>query len=246
MSELAALPDDFATTRAALAQVVTHVMARRRFEVAGRFGMRVAPGSIATPMFDDEVLRLGPTSLLRERRATDRAETRTIALDGTTLAELASFAGADLGSPFSVGHDTPPLVDPARPLHINARAVAIAITWFAMAAELLDEIIATHPAADAAAVQLWPEHFDLAVDLLAGPGRVNLGASPGDSYCDEPYLYVGPWDARRPGKPEFWNAPFGAVLRYDEIVATGDPRVAMQDFWRRGLALLAANDRPET
>lgn len=149
MSELAALPDDF--------------------EATGRFGMRVAPGSIATPMFDDEVLRIGPTWLLRERRTTDRPETRSIALDGTTLAELASFAGTDLGPPFSVGHNTPPLVDPARPLRVDAHVAAIASTWFAMAAELLDEVI-----------------------------------------------------------------------------AAGDPRAAMHEFWGRGLAMLSAGDGPVT
>ncbi len=238
MNDLSPLPDDFGATRGALAQIVTHVMARRRFVATGRFGLRAAPGTIATPMFDDEVLRLGPTALLRERRAGDRPQTTSIEIDGATLAELASFAGTDLDASFSVGRDTPVLFDAATPLRVEPRAAAIITTWFAMSAELLDEIIAGQHSADPSAVQLWPEHFDLAVDLSAGAGRANVGASPGDGYCDSPYAYVSPWDERRPGDSVYWNAPFGAVLRYQDVVATGEPRGAVQQFWARGLALL--------
>ena len=57
--------------------------------------------------------------------------------------------------------------------------------------------------------------------------RVNLGASPGDGFHAEPYLYVGPWGPHRPGAPGFWNAPFGAVLGWGlerptrDVVDTG-------------------------
>jgi hypothetical protein len=242
--ELAPLPADFAVTRDGLAQIVTHVMARRRDAATGRFGMRLGPGSIASPMFADEVLRLNATTLLRERRVGDRPETKSIANSGVTLAELAAFAEVDLDASFSVGTDTPPLADVAAPLRIDQGSAAIIITWFGVAAELLDEVIASRPAADASAVQLWPEHFDLAVDMLAGRGRTNLGASPGDSYCDEPYLYVGPWDARRPGDAAFWNAPFGAVLRYAQVAAADEPREAMRSFLMHGLVLLDAHPQP--
>ena len=36
---------------------------------------------------------------------------------------------------------------------------------------------------------LWPEHFDLAIDV----DEVNYGVSPGDGYHGAPYAYVGPW-----------------------------------------------------
>ncbi len=47
--------------------------------------------------------------------------------------------------------------------------------------------------------------------------HVNLGASPGDGFSTEPYLYVGPWSAERPGDDGYWNAPFGAVLRRSDL-----------------------------
>jgi hypothetical protein len=190
-------------------------------------------------MFADEVVRLTATALVRERRVADRIETTSILLRGATLGALATFAGADLDAPLSVGHDTPALVDPAAPMDVDTSSAAVITAWFGAAAEVLDDVIATRPGADATAVQLWPEHFDLAVDVLVARGRVNLGASPGDSFCDEPYLYVGPWDAQRPGNASFWNAPFGAVLRHHDIVAAGPtPRAAMHEFWLQGLALL--------
>ncbi len=60
-------------------------------------------------------------------------------------------------------------------------------------------------------VQLWPEHFDVGTTLDLGDG-VNLGFSPGDAFSEDPYVYVGPWGAVRPGDDGYWNVPFGAVL----------------------------------
>ena len=96
-------------------------------------------------------------------------------------------------------------------------------------------------ALDPMAIQLWPEHFDAGTSVAVGSGdrdRCNLGASPGDAYSDEPYLYVGPWNDDRPGDPAYWNAPFGAVLHRTELMLSGDPHRAGVDFLRRGLQLL--------
>ena len=68
--------------------------------------------------------------------------------------------------------------------------------------------------------RLWPEHFDVAMDVSARPDRrVNIGGSPGDSFSAEPYLYVGPWTADRPGGGPFWNAPFGAARGRSQLDA---------------------------
>lgn len=78
-------------------------------------------------------------------------------------------------------------------------------------------------------VQLWPEHFDVAVDLGPEGNRANFGGSPGDSAHPEPYLYVGPWD-RPEREGDYWNEPFGASLSYGAIKEGADPL----DFLRRG------------
>ena len=82
------------------------------------------------------------------------------------------------------------------------------------------------------AVQLWPEHFDLGCNI----DGVNFGASPGDGYSPEPYIYVGPWNSDGLGG-EYWNAPFGAVLPYGELLGAGDQRQAALAFLRRGAGL---------
>ena len=48
-------------------------------------------------------------------------------------------------------------------------------------------------------IQLWPEHFDVAVDARrrGGRPRATSAARPATRHHDEPYLYVGPWQAAR-------------------------------------------------
>jgi hypothetical protein len=91
-------------------------------------------------------------------------------------------------------------------------------------------------------VQLWPEHFDLGCNTEG----VNFGASPGDAYYAEPYLYVGPWNTDGLPDGEFWNAPFGAVLGYKDLLAADDQPSAALGFLRRGadLALQRAGEEP--
>ena len=111
--------------------------------------------------------------------------------------------------------------------------------WWHLGWRALDAAIAD--AVDPMAIQLWPEHFDAGTSVAVGPGegdRCNLGASPGDSYSDEPYLYVGPWIDDRPGDASYWNAPFGAVIRRSELMTSPDPYPAAVNFLRRGLELL--------
>ncbi len=90
-------------------------------------------------------------------------------------------------------------------------------------------------------LQIWPEHFDAALDLAVSPDvRVNLGGSPGDDGHPEPYLYVGPWTSDRPGDAAFWNAPFGAVLGHDVVAGSDDPLRTACSFFERGIEQLRA------
>jgi len=228
---------EYAATRAELHRVAAHVIARRRFVVTERFGLRVTPGGFGTPLFgDDEVVRIGGGALLREQRVDDRAVTATHALDGATLGELATFAGVDLDPGFSVGTDTPDLGDPDAALRIDGASSAVMAEWYRRGVEAIDECVAGLGAhGDAAVAQLWPEHFDVGTDVAAGSGRANLGVSPGDRFSPEPYLYVGPWSADRPGDAAYWNASFGALATRSEI-PDADAAAA---FFERGLGYLA-------
>ena len=89
-------------------------------------------------------------------------------------------------------------------------------------------------------VQLWPEHFDLSVDLgddQAGR-RGTFGASAGDDVDPDPYLYVTHW--ADVAEHEYWNEEHfpGASLTIDTLAAAPDQRASALTFLHRGRELL--------
>lgn len=231
-------PDLFRSTRLELQRVATHLLARARFAADGRFGLRVTPTGIGTPLFGSNgtVLRIAATTLIHEFRVAGEARSATTTLAGRSLRELAEFAGIDLKSPFSAGSDSPELGDADAPVEVDAAAGSEVLAWLKVGAEAVDRVLPlTH---EPSVAQLWPEHFDIGVDVASGHGRVNLGASPGDSFSPEPYLYVSPWEESRPGDPRFWNAPFGAVLDRGAVLDAPDAVGHAAAFFREGLRLL--------
>jgi hypothetical protein len=228
-----------ANHRVTLHRVCAHVLGRRRFAGSGRFGLRAGPGGIATPAFGDapEVVRISGSLLMREVGA----DVTWTPIDGTTLRQLASFVGEDIDAPFDCGADTPSIGDPDEPLQIPVGAVDDLSAWFALAWRVLDRILENlGEEARATTIQLWPEHFDAATTVtLPGTEPANLGFSPGDTYEPEPYVYVGPSSAKRPGDPSLWNAPFGALVRRTELAREGtDPTDACAEFLSVGLRAL--------
>ncbi len=222
-------------TRTALHTVAAHVLGRRRFVVSGRFGLRAAPGGIATPAFGDgpETVRISGTTLVREVGAV----TTRLAINGSTLGQLARFADVDVDEPFAVGADTPPIGPLDVALALDPATVAQIADWFTLAWRVLDDVLGSLDRdVEVATTQLWPEHFDAATTVTVAPARsVNLGFSPGDGFESEPYLYVGPWGPERPGDGTFWNAPFGAVCRRAEVHSSPDPVATCRRFLTEGL-----------
>ncbi|MDE3203374.1 MAG: hypothetical protein KGQ66_04030 [Acidobacteriota bacterium] len=227
--------DEYEPTRGELHRVATHILARRRYQVTGRFGLRVTPGGVSTPLFgpDAEQLRTSGATLVREVGG----RVSYLALSGATLAELARFAEVDLGTEFRCGDDTPELGDPDRALTVSAAAAAEMAGWMHRGWMALDRTLASLPAdAQPETLQLWPEHFDIGTNVAVPTGdRVNLGCSPGDAYEGEPYLYVGPWGAARPGDAGYWNAPFGAVLAARDLPDGDDALPGAIAFFSEGL-----------
>jgi hypothetical protein len=222
------------STLADLHRIAAHVLGRRRFEVSGHFGLRASPEGIATPAFgpEPEVLRLAGASLVREIGA----DARSLPLEGSTLDELATFAGTDLVAEFSAGNDTPPIGAPDEPLHLSSGQLDPFYDWFDLGWRVLDHTVCAHDAVRrGSTIQLWPEHFDMATEVMLTAGsRVNLGFSPGDSFCPDPYVYVGPWGNERPGTAGYWNAPFGAFA----TKAQARDAAACLEFLRHGVDAL--------
>jgi hypothetical protein len=202
--------------------VGVHVVARARQQATGRFSLRVTPGGFGTPEFgaDSRRVRVAHGTLIVEADTPGSPASTAQAIDGTSLRALAAAAGVDLGVALDVGRDTPDMGDPDAPLELDAGGAGDVAEWFRIVAAALDRVVATVPTSGASLARLWPEHFDVAIDLVARPGsRVNLGGSPGDSFSGEPYLYVGPWTDDRPGDSEFWNAAFGAARTRSQLDA---------------------------
>ncbi|MGH9271694.1 MAG: hypothetical protein ACRDZ2_10525, partial [Ilumatobacteraceae bacterium] len=188
-------------TKTALQQLAVHVLARRRFEVTGRFGLRPSPGGVATPAFGEEVevVRIDGDLLVHERGSEARVEPIS------TLAAAAELVGADLSADFSAGGDTPPLGPVDDPLAVDAAEVRRLGAWWAFGVEVIDHVTGTGPwRTTATTLQLWPEHFDVGGAVTVESAAINLGASPGDEFEADPYLYVGPQTNDRPGEPCYW------------------------------------------
>lgn len=234
-------PSAYVAARETVHRVAAHILARRRFDVSGRFGLRAAPEGILTPAFGEgpEVIRIARTFLVREVGG----DAAYLPIQGSTLGDLAAFVEVDLSMPFSAGEDTPVLGEVDTPLVLGDEAMATIAEWYDLGWRTLDAVVACLPAgARPSTIQLWPEHFDAATDVgLASGERVNLGFSPGDGFEAEPYAYVGPWTSERRGDPEFWNAPFGAVLRWADVQRAQDPAQACRRFMTAGLANAAGS-----
>jgi hypothetical protein len=123
---------------------------------------------------------------------------------------------------------------PAAPLEVHAGAARVIADTFATGDEALRTLLeGARPQDGASPVHLWPEHFDIAVELGAEGARGTYGVSPGDPEHTERYAYVSAWSPPPAGL--FWNATgFAGAERSaddpDEIVA----------FWREAHARLTA------
>lgn len=240
------LDDHHSDTRAVLHRIANHVLARAEYTATGRIGLQATPGGFSTISFgpDLERLRVSGGLIVRESGAETATWTRTMAIDGSSLAELADFAEVDLSGAYSAGSDIPSVGDVHEPITLHAASALLIADWYAITAQALDRLGFAMPEFTAPSlVQLWPEHFDIALDMAFDPAapaqrRVNVGGSPGDGFHSTPYLYVGPWTPERPGDATFWNAPFGAVLGHEAIATTPDPVTAAFEFFNTGLELL--------
>ncbi|MDQ1467175.1 MAG: hypothetical protein QOH10_1590, partial [Actinomycetota bacterium] len=221
--------------------VAEHVLCAARYRVNGKIGLRFTRFGFGTPFFGaDEQVRIEASTLVFTASSPSPArETRTAL---TTIGAVAAAVGIEAGAPDLFEPATP--LDLDRPLELDTDAVATIGWWYGIATAVLAQLRADTDSASPSLVQLWPEHFDLAVDLGAAAGgrRANFGASPGDSAHPEPYVYVGPWDlaARADPAEPYWNEPFGASLPYSALLGAVDARDAALTFFRAGRARLLA------
>jgi hypothetical protein len=210
---LTPLPVSFPATVAALHRVAEQIVAPAR-KPENEIALYATPGGFGTPVFEyagaSQQVRVEGAALVHrvgedERRAP------------LSSLEYARGLVADL-VPGGLSDD---------PLDVDAAAATVLGEWYAFG----DAVLAAFSDATASEARLWPEHFDLAIEMGADAVRANYGFSPGDEQHAEPYAYVGPWTAEVAG--ELWNATGfrGAELGYAELLAAADPRAAALEFF---------------
>jgi hypothetical protein len=209
-------------TRDSLHTLAEHVLAAARYRAAGRIGLEVSDGGFATPAFGKKgtVIAVRGSELVVTGDGPERRGPIT------TLGAAAELAGVEPGAPADV-YEPATVCDPDAILFVDDRAAAQLSAWFALGDRALRELGTEIPDEEPSPVTLWPEHFDVAIRA----GGINYGASPGDEFVPEPYLYVGPGalELALTGT-DFWNLPFGAAATWAEI---GEEQEAL-GFFRHG------------
>jgi hypothetical protein len=183
-------------TRRSLHAVAELVLAGPQHRRTGEIALVVEPAGFRT--LTEPQLSVDGTDLV--------AGDRRIPIDGSTCAELAAAAGVDAGPPKDLYPDGSG-VAPGDTLHLDASATAWIEQCWASGAEALRRL------APGEQPILWPEHFDVGIEL----DGVSYGVSPGDGYLDEPYAYVNP--GKHADHP-YWNAPFGSARPMHELSDT--------------------------
>ncbi len=224
--------DEYIATRTAWHTLGERVLAPARHAATGRIGLRVGAGGVTTPPFeltsgDTRTIGIDGTELV----VTNGERTRRRAI--TTLGDAAEFVGTDPAADTGVFTATTP-ADPTLPFAVAPAAARALGDWFAFGDRVLTHWRAERAGDTPTEIQLWPEHFDVALDLGPEAGRANYGASPGDGGHELPYVYVGPWN---PIDDPFWNAGSYARLGYEELVAAPDAHAFAMKFFALGYAV---------
>jgi hypothetical protein len=222
---LEAAPPPLQATRLALHRLAEHVLTPARQHANGKIALRCVAGGFGTPFFGDDV-----------QVRVEGAELVVDSPGGERRAPIGSLAAAaeHVGIALAVDDE---------PLDVDEAASRFLGDWYGFTASVLEQLRAeAGPEFEASRVQLWTEHFDLAVELGAkdAGARAGYGGSPGDERHSEPYLYVVPWEASR-ASGDGWNAAgyAGAELSFADLLEAPDQRAAALDFFRGRLRALS-------
>lgn len=232
-----ALSPGYVETVASLNQVAFFAMAPARHAANGKVGLRYTYRGFGTPFFGNDVqVRIEDDRLVVQER--DEVRDRSI----TTVRAATEFLGVPYREKWGPEwHDPPRPVDPDQSLRLDAGAAHIASDVIGFAFSVLEQLRYESLTSDPSRVQLWPEHFDVAVDIGDSDRgqRAAFGVSPGYAAHPEPFVYVSPWDKSNLDD-SFWNADSfgGAIFEYSELLGADDQRQTALTFLSRGRELL--------
>jgi hypothetical protein len=224
-------PPSLAETRTALHRLAAYVIAPVRHRANGKFGLRWTKGGFGTPFFgDNRQIRVEGVNLVDQQGNDVRYQPIG------SLQEAAGFLHTVIDPDTAAEHDSPPVGGPAAPLAVHPDSVAFLDGWFGMAFAALELLRSDRTSTDPSRPQLWPGHFDPAIEVGTDDSRASYGASPGDDGSDEPYLYVSVWWPERVGvdaDDPFWNGQgfVGRIMKLSDVPADADPVRVAAAFW---------------
>jgi hypothetical protein len=201
--------EELAVTRRSLHGVAELVLAGPQYRATGRLRLGVVPGGFATTLMPR--LRVDGSGI-------SVPEGVTAVIGGRTPRALGAELGVVAGRPDGA-YEGGSGVDPDETLAVDPRQADVILGALALGH---DALVAFAP--DESPV-LWPEHFDVSIRVH----EMNFGVSPGDSFIEEPYAYVGV--ASPPAGDTFWNAPFGAAVPLRDLPDS----MAVTGFFAEGL-----------
>ena len=235
-SRLPALTNQHTSTVLSLGQLAFFVIAPARFAVQGKIGLRYTHGGFGTPFYGkDRQIRIDGDFLITQEGHTAAGE------EVTTLRRAARQVGIEYEERWGPDwHDPPAPTDPDTALTIDSVAARICSDVIGFGFSVLEQIrIEAREDEKPSRVQLWPEHFDTALEIGVDDAgrRAGFGVSPGYPAHPEPFVYVSPWAKDWLDDP-YWNADFGgSILSYEELLAAENQRDRALQFLRRGLEL---------
>jgi hypothetical protein len=234
-------PASIVQTRASWHLIAAHVLAEERWRRLGRIGLEPRPAGIATPRGEAAGVALEGDQLVVRRAGEVERETVTT-LDAARRFVLGEAAGPTWAAALEV-RDPPPEVSPSTPLSIDPDAARWLGAWFQLGWWVLEELGAEPTSIEASTPTLWPEHLDVAIEVLPDDRRGSYGVSPGDDAVPEPYAYVSVWYPDRVGGLDDprWNATAfpGAIALASGFGATGADTGSLLAWFRERRDLLA-------
>lgn len=234
---LGTLPDTYTSTVSALGQLAFYAIAPARFEEQGKVGLRYTHRGFGTPFYgSDHQVRIQDEYLVVQEGSSAGGQ------EITTIRGAARLAGVEYREKWGPDWKDPPApIDPDSRLEIDPDAVVACSDIIGFGFSVLEQIrVEAQPEEKASRVQLWPEHFDAAVEIGNEDlgRRAGFGVSPGYAAHSEPFVYVSPWAKDWLDDP-YWNADFGgSILRYSALLTAENQREKALAFLRTGLELL--------
>jgi hypothetical protein len=217
---LRALPAEYGDTVAALHHLAFYTIAPARHAANGKVGLRYTYRGFGTPFFGNDVqVRVEGDRLVVQEA--DAARDSPI----TTIRAANEFIGIPYREIWGPKwHDPPAPVNPDLDLTVTEGSVVIASDILGFAFSVLEQLRFDRLTREPSRVQLWPEHFDAAIEIGSQDKgqRASYGVSVGSALNADPYLYVSPWEKTNLADP-YWNADFGgATLPHNELLAAND------------------------